>query len=340
MTTLAFPGGDRGDRQSSVMLDQYLQPIQLHIDGDITDLVINRPREFWTKDRAGWHRHDAPALTLQHCTALATTIASYRGKPLMPILSATLPGGERVQVVTAPACEARTVSISIRKPSAFDWSLEQLEAAGCFDMCEDLHNDLKPFEHELLALKKGRKIREFLELAVRRHRNIMIAGKTGSGKTTLTRALSRCIQLGERVITIEDEHELFMPLHPNKVHLFYGKEEEEGNKVTSAQALASCLRMAPDRIWLAEIRGPEAWEYIKSISTGHPGSIGTMHANGAYESFDQMIALIKDSKTGAHLEVPYIKRRLFSTIDIVLYCDEYKLREIYYDPQFKRESMA
>ena len=266
---------------------------------------------------------------------LATTIASYRGKPTMPILSAALAGRERVQVISPPACEAMTVSVSIRKHQDVDFTMDQLDAQGAFSNYGEIAKGLQPFEHELLSLKAERLINPFLELAVRRHRNILIVGKTGSGKTVVMRALSACIPRDERVITIEDEHELFMRDHPNKVHLFYGREDEGGAKVTAAQALAACLRMAPDRIWLSEMRGPEAWEYIKSISTGHPGSIATMHANGAYEAFDQLASHVKDSKTGAHLDIDYIKPRLFGSIDIVLFYDQHKLREIYYDPEHK-----
>ncbi len=98
--------------------------------------------------------------------------------------------------------------------------------------------------------------------------------------------------------------------------------------------------MKPDRILLAELRGDEAWEFVKSVNTGHPGSISTMHANGAYEAFEQLTALIKDSKTGAHLDVAYIKNRLFTTLDIVLYYSKRKLKEVYYDPEHKRKLLG
>jgi len=136
-------------------------------------------------------------------------------------------------------------------------------------------------------------------------------------------------------------HELFLQQHQNKVHLFYAREDEGGARVTPKQALTSCLRMKPDRILLAELRGDEAWEFIKSVNTGHPGSISTMHANGALDAFEQLTALIKDSRTGAHLETQYIKHRLFTTLDIVLFYHKRRLHEIYYDPELKlRYSMG
>lgn len=327
------------DAQSSVMLDEYLIPIQPFLnDPSLTEICVNRPRELWTEGSLGWQRYDLDSLSFQHCRQLATLIASYNGKAISaekPVLSAALPNGERIQVIIPPACEQNTVSITIRKPSVIDKTLEELDAEGAFQEVSHTQDGLKPFEHELLQLKGEGKIKEFMDLAVRSQRNILIVGKTGSGKTTVTKSLIRSIPLDERLITIEDVHELFLHQHPNKVHLFYSREDEGGSKVTPKQALASCLRMKPDRILLAELRGDESWEFIKSVNTGHPGSISTMHANGAFEAFEQLTALIKDSRTGAHLDTGYIKHRLFTTLDIVLFYHKRKLREIYYDPNLK-----
>lgn len=327
------------DVQPSEMLDEYLQPIQALIDDSaLTEICINRPREVWTEGRSGWQRHEVPELSFSHCRQLATLIASYNGKAISadkPVLSSALPNGERVQVIIPPACEANTVSITIRKPSVLDFTLDELDEQGAFEEIAQIQDGLKPFEHELLQLRNAGKIKDFLDLGVRTQRNILIAGKTGSGKTTVTKSLIRSIPLEERLITIEDVHELFLNQHPNKVHLFYSREDEGGSKVTPKQALASCLRMKPDRILLAELRGDEAWEFIKSVNTGHPGSISTMHANGAFEAFEQLTALIKDSRTGAHLDTDYIQQRLFTTIDIVLFYHQRRLREIYYDPVTK-----
>ena len=327
------------DVQSSEMLGEYLQPIQALIeDSSLTEICINRPREVWTEGSSGWQRHEVPELSFNHCRQLATLIASYNGKSISadkPVLSSALPNGERVQVIIPPACEANTVSITIRKPSVMDFTLDELDEQGAFEEIAQIQDGLKPFEHELLQLRGEGKIKDFLDLGVRSQRNILIAGKTGSGKTTVTKSLIRSIPLDERLITIEDVHELFLNQHTNKVHLFYSREDEGGSKVSPKQALASCLRMKPDRILLAELRGDEAWEFIKSVNTGHPGSISTMHANGAFEAFEQLTALIKDSRTGAHLDTDYIQQRLFTTIDIVLFYHQRRLREIYYDPAAK-----
>lgn len=321
-----------GDSETG-MLEEYLRPIRNLLEGDVTEVCVNRSGEAWTESRAGWKRHNID-MGESRLIQLSRLIATANKKAISehaPILSAALPTGERVQIVIPPA--AQKISITIRKPSEIDKTLEELEAEGAFEQAEAGVSGLKDFEQELQTLLKAGEIRRFLELAVITHRNIMVCGKTGSGKTTITRSLSAIIPKEERLITIEDVHELFLKDHPNKVHLFYGREQKEG--ITAKQALASCLRMKPDRILLAELRGDESWDYIKSINTGHPGSITTMHANGAFEAFDQLTALVKDSPSGAHLETGHIRQRLLSTIDVVLFYARWKLKEVWFDPALK-----
>jgi type IV secretion system protein VirB11 len=315
------------------MLGEYLRPIRALLDGDVTEVCVNRPGEAWTESREGWKRHDLDMddARLFQLSRLIATANKKAVSDTAPILSAALPSGERVQIVVPPA--ATKISITIRKPSEIDKTLEELEAEGAFDRAETGVSGLKDFEVQLKDFLKAGEIRKFLELAVETHRNILVCGKTGSGKTTITRSLSGIIPKHERLITIEDVHELFLRDHPNKVHLFYGREQKEG--VSAKQALASCLRMKPDRILLAELRGDESWDYIKSINTGHPGSITTMHANGAFEAFDQLTALVKDSPSGAHLDTSHIRHRLLSTIDVVLFYSRWKLKEVWFDPELK-----
>jgi type IV secretion system protein VirB11 len=332
------------DANASAMLDEYLLPLGAYLtDKDITEIAVNRPGQAWTESSQGWQMYPAPDLTFGHCMQLAVLIASYNNKAISahkPIMSASLPTGQRVQVLMPPACEAGTVSITVRNHSDEDKTLEQLEAEGAFSDYTVVTNELESFEHELLKLRDERRIPEFLDLAVTSRRNILIVGKTGSGKTTVAKSLIQRIPASERLVTIEDVHELRLRKHENKVHLFFSREGEGSFKVMVKDALASCLRIKPDRILLAELRGDEAWEYAKSVRTGHPGSISTAHANSAREAFDQLTSFIKDSATGAHLDAAYIKHILYTTIDIVLYYDKRKLREIYYEPEFKREQLA
>lgn len=328
------------------MLYQYLTPIRRFLrDPTVNEVVVNRPGELWTEGLGGWKRYDVPELSFENCMQLARLVANYNKLTIdvnNPSLSAELIYHERAQILIPPATEAGTVSITIRQPGLTDKTLGELHQEGAFSSCVNVTRGLKSFEHELLKLKQEGKIQEFLELAVKTHRNIIVAGKTGSGKTTISKALMKCIDPHERLITIEDVHELFLNDHPNKVHLFYAEEKKEQavSVFTAKQALKACLRMKPDRILLAELRGDETWNYLQLLNTGHPGSITTVHADGAYETFNRLVELVKGSETGSHIDVEFLRKKMFSTIDVVLYFHERRLLELYYDPEYKQQQMV
>jgi len=332
------------DAANATVLFHHLDPIKEFLqDSSLNEVCINRPGEVWTEGHDGWKRHEAGAVDFLWCERFGALLGNANRKAISsesPIMSASLPSGERAQVVVAPACPQKTVSITIRKPSFVDLALDALEEGGAFDGVQMVSEELTDGEKALVQLREAGHIKQFLTQAVLLKRNILLVGKTGSGKTTVIKSLIDVVPKNERLITIEDVHELPMRGHPNKVHLFYARDEEGGARVTAKSALASCLRMKPDRIMLSELRGDEAWEFVKSVSTGHPGSISSMHANGAYEAFEQLASFIKDSATGRHLETAYIKHRLFTTLDIVLFFDRFKLREIYYEPERKRQKMG
>lgn len=322
---------------------------------EVTELTVNRAGEVWANTRGAWVRHAVEGLTHTHLASLANALAVYNGLPLVSILSVVFPDGERGQIVTPPACLDGTLSISIRKHATNAFSLEELEAGGVFEGTQDVAFNLLSFdrieaqrhvtdmtrldekEAELLSLKQEGKWREFLIQAVRYKRNIIISGKTGSGKTTFARSLIQYIPMDERIITIEDVHELKMESHPNKVHLLYGKGS---GRVSSEDALASCMRQSPDRILLAELRGNEAWDYINSLNTGHPGSITTTHANNAIQTYERVTSLVKKSEAGRDIGIDLIRQLLYTTLEVVLYYENRRLKEVFYDPIFSKSKLA
>ncbi len=187
-----------------------------------------------------------------------------------PILSASLPSGERIQIVMPPATSAGCVAMSIRRPSDQVWSIDELSASGIFKKTVRATTELDPVEEELLRLLGTQDYEAFMRLAVRSRKNILVSGPTGSGKTTWTKALIREIPSEERLITIEDAQELVLDRHPNHVRLFYSKDDQGLARVTPKQLLESCLRMKPDRILLAELRAEEAFDYLRNVNSGHP----------------------------------------------------------------------
>src|SRR3546814_661360 len=161
--------------------------------------------------------------------------------------------------------------------------MADMEQGGLFDQVvapADRESGTDP----LLDTYRAGHYRSFLEGAVLARKNIIISGATGSGKTTLSKALIQHISADERLISIEDTPELAIP-QPNHVRLFYSKGGQGLAKLGAKDLLESCLRMRPDRVLLQELRDGTAFYYIRNINSGHPGSITTVHADSPELAF-------------------------------------------------------
>ena len=307
---------------------------------DVTEVCINRPQEAFIETSSGWRCETLPFATFDWCRRLAKLVANSTRQRIdesSPLLSASLPGGERIQVVLPPATTQGCAAITIRRPSEEVWSIADLCKRGIFRMTRRATDTLDASETELLRLLNVRDYESFLRLAVVSRKNILVSGATGSGKTTWTKALIREIPPDERLITIEDAQELVLDRHVNHVRLFYSKDGQGLARVTPKQLLESCLRMKPDRILLAELRAEEAFDYLRNVNSGHPGSITSVHAASAQLAFEQLVLLVKQSTGGRELARSDIKSLLYLLVDVVIQCgiEHHKrfIREIWYDPE-------
>ena len=329
-------------------LELMLRPLRPYLASpDITELCINRPGELFIETRKGWQREPLPFADFDWCRRLAKLIANSTRQRIdeeSPILSASLPGGERVQLVMPPATTAGSVAITIRRPSESVWSLSELSASGIFRATRRASEALDSTEAELLRLLEASDYETFMRLAVRSRKNIVVSGPTGSGKTTYTKALIREIPTDERLITIEDAKELVLDDHPNHVRFYYSKDDQGQARTTPRQLLEACLRMKPDRILLAELRADEAFDYLRNVNSGHPGSITSVHAASAELAFEQLVLLVKQSRAGSELARADIKSLLYLLVDIVIQfgVDRHErfIKEIWYDPARKRSALA
>lgn len=335
------PAVDGADASALGLTLRALRP--LLADREVMELCINRPHEAFVETRAGWRREHLPFADFDWCTRLAKLIANstqQRIDATSPLLSASLPSGERVQIVMPPATTAGCVAIAIRRPAEEIWSIEELGARGIFRTTRRASQTLDETEQQLLGLLGASRFEEFMRLAVRSRKNIVVSGPTGSGKTTWTKALIREIPSEERLVTIEDAKELVMDRHPNHVRLFYSKDDQGVARVTPKQLLESCLRMKPDRILLAELRAEEAFDYLRNVNSGHPGSITSVHATSAELAFEQLVLLVKQNQGGRELARGDIKSLLYLLIDVVIQFGverhERFIKEIWYDPERKR----
>jgi type IV secretion system protein VirB11 len=314
---------------------------------DVTELCINRPGVAFLETREGWQREAIPFADFDWCRRLAKLVANSTRQRIdeeSPLLSASLPSGERVQIVLPPATSAGCVAISIRRPSDQVWSIEELAAHGIFRATRRATDALDETEVELSRLLEARDYEAFMRRAVVSRKNILVSGPTGSGKTTWTKALIREIPGEERLITIEDAEELVLDRHPNHVRLFYSKDDQGLAHVTPKQLLESCLRMKPDRILLAELRAEEAFDYLRNVNSGHPGSITSVHAASAELAFEQLVLLVKQSRGGQELPRADIKQLLYLLVDVVIQfgveCHQRFVKEVWFEPARKRCALA
>ncbi|EJV0278780.1 TPA: P-type DNA transfer ATPase VirB11 [Vibrio parahaemolyticus] len=310
---------------------------------NLTEVAVNQPQEAWIDRGDGWERHELPELTLQRCMDLAKALCVFAGltQPLgeqHPLASVILPDGERGQIAVSPATEKGIVSMTFRKPSLARFSLEDYHSSGRFANCREIESasgELSSSQKALLALKEQNDYLNFFKVAVQSNLNIMLVGGTGSGKTTIMKAMVDYYPPEKRLFTIEDVHELNLVYHDNHLHLFY----KQGG-LTPKQLIESCMRMKPDHVLLAELRGDEAWNYLEMLNTGHQGSVTTIHANDCLSAFARLATLIKQSEVGKTLEHEHIMRTIMTSIDVVAFFQHTHLTELWYDPSMKNALLA
>lgn len=326
-------------------LAAFLLPLENHLTrADVFEVCINGPGEVFTETASGWLRDMVPELTFEHLSGLISTISTYAKQEVNaqnPLLSCSLPTGERVQIVIPPAVPDGTISITIRKPASLTFSLDDLSDRGLFDDVKNNNSGLGTEDQELLRLHKASDWRGFLTSAVLAKKNILISGSTGSGKTTLSKALIPIVPDNERLITIEDTLELELP-QPNVVRLIYSKGGQGDSNITARDLLESSLRMRPDRIFLQELRDASAFYYLRNVNTGHGGSITTIHADSAQLAFEQLALLVKESEAGRDLSRGEIKQMLYQMIDVVMQIRKTssgrRVTEVWFDPERKMDA--
>ncbi|NVM77459.1 type IV secretion system protein VirB11 [Duganella sp. SG902] len=310
---------------------ELLRPLVAFLDlPGVTDLVVNQPGEVFVEAGARWHRHPAPELTLERCVSLATAIATYANQRIdaeFPLLGAHLPGLRRVQIAVPPAVEPGLVAMTIRIPDASIRTFDSYQSQGFFSRYQwqsppalaERRRQLDATQQALIACLERGALHEFLIMAVRHKLNIVFVGDTGSGKTSLMKAACRYIPADERLVTIEDVRELFLPDHPNRTHLLYGRQASGAGMVTPSELIISCLRMKPDRVLLAELRGGEAFDFLKLLTTGHSGSLSSFHAESCALAVDRFVLMCKEHPQAGIFDAKALRRLVSLTIDVIVH---------------------
>ncbi|CNM04175.1 P-type DNA transfer ATPase VirB11 [Yersinia pseudotuberculosis] len=312
----------------------------LALDG-LTEIAVNRPNQLFTKVNGVWQKH-THAISLDQCMQFSTALANYNKdhvEDIKPILSATLESGERCQIVMPPACQGDTVSITIRKPSKLQIPHQSYIDSGFYSRVmgsETADNH----DTELLRLY-SENIPLFMEKCVEYGKVILFVGKTSSGKTTYMKTLIGYIPLGLRIVTIEDNPEIEFRQHENYVHLFYPSECGEDAIVSPASLIRANFRMNPDRILLTEVRGPEAWDALKIIGSGHDGLITSMHAGTPTEAIDGLVTRCYQNPECRQLPYSVLLRKVLDSVDVIASIDVNsnvrRMGDVYFKPVHRQK---
>ncbi len=238
----------------------FLTPIKQFLeDRTVTEIMVNGFNDIYIERRGKLEHTDARFVSEDALLTAVHNVAQYVGREIdenRPVLDARLPDGSRVHAVIPPSARRGTY-LTIRKFSRDVMNLDELVRLGSISEVA----------------------REFLEICVRLHKNTIVAGGTGTGKTSLLNALSTSVPAEERIVVIEDSSELRLK-QPHTLYLEAQQADTYGKGGLSIRQLfVASLRMRPDRIIVGEVRGGEALDMIQSMISGHAGSLTTVHAS-------------------------------------------------------------
>lgn len=274
-----------------------LGPIEPYLrDPHVTEIMVNAPDEIFVEKGGVLEKVQASFRDEEHILNVIDRIVAPLGRRVdesVPFVDARLPDGSRVNAIIPPLA-LRSPALTIRRFSAAPFTLSRLV---------NLQSLTEPMAH-------------FLRACVQARINILISGGTGSGKTSTLNALARCISDNERLVTIEDTAEL--QLHsPNFVSLESRPPNIEGKgEVTIRTLVRNALRMRPDRIIVGEVRGPEAFDMLQAMNTGHPGSLTTIHANSPVDAIRRIESMVL--MAGLDLPQPAIREQIANSVDVIL----------------------
>lgn len=300
-------------RSLTVFIDRALEPVRPWLEDDqVVEICANGPGEVWVErfGQSAMERHDVPALTEHAIRHLAERVAGHSGQSVNeehPLLSAALPTGERFQGVIPPATTAG--AFAIRKQVIKEMRLDDYRRLGSFEKVRTAEEGaLSDVDRALCEHLDAGRIEEFIRLAVVSRYSILLSGGTSSGKTTFLNAILKEVPAEERIITIEDTREV-NPIQRNYLPLVASKGDQGEARVTVETLLQASMRLRPDRIFLGEIRGAEAYSFLRAINTGHPGSITTVHADSSAGAFEQLALMVMQAALGLRRDeiIAYIK---------------------------------
>ncbi len=275
----------------------FLAPLQEFLEDDsVTEIMVNRFDEVYVERRGKLYETDAKFLSDDALISAIHNVAQYVGREIdqdRPILDARLPDGSRVHAVIPPSARSGTF-LTIRRFKRDIFSLDDFVRLGSISPAAQ----------------------EFIELCVKLHKNTVVAGGTGTGKTTMLNAVSTAVPESERIVVIEDSSELRLA-QKHSLYLEAQQADAYGRgEVTIRDLFRASLRMRPDRIIVGEVRGGEALEMVQSMISGHTGSLTTVHATSPRDALVRLetLSLMSD----VDLPVYVARAQVASAINIIV----------------------
>lgn len=280
------------------------------VDGEVSEIMANRPGEIWVERQGKMSCHQILQLTENHMRWLLQLIAHEQGRVFnqhAPILSVTLPHHRRLEGLIAPVTPWPIFSIRLTQSV-----VPKLE--GLTSSIHPQRSDQSIQEHWKSLYQKG-DIKKLIQHAILHQKTVVISGGTSSGKTTFLKSILNEIPAHERLIVIEDTAEIELE-RPNSVSLL-ATQTAETPGISMARLIQSSLRLRPDRIIIGEIRSGEIMEFTQACSTGHPGSLVTLHANSARQALDRMVSLYQMNPV--QIQADEIRKLLLSVVDLFIH---------------------
>ncbi len=278
-------------------VDHFLEPVMEFLrDPEVSEIMINNAREIYVEREGALVRTDAQFADDDALMAAVKNVLQYTGKRVTsehPLVDSRLPDGSRVHVVLPPLSKQGTC-MTIRKFARVMFDAEHLVKLGSWT----------------------REAMDYLRTCVLAEKNVLVAGGTSSGKTVLLNVLSGFIPHHQRIVTIEDSCEL--ELQQDHVISLEARPPDRWGRgeVTIRDLFRSSLRLRPDRVIIGEVRGGEALDMIQAMTSGHAGSMSTLHANMAADALNRLETLAMMSE----IELPLhaLRAQVASAIDVIV----------------------
>ena len=278
-------------------VEHFLAPILPFLqDPSVAEIMINAPDEIYIERQGALVKTDAQFADAEALRAAVNNVLQYTGKRLTdeyPLTDSRLPDGSRVHVILPPLCR-RGICVAIRKFAKVMFDAEHLVELGTWTP----------------------QAMEYIRLCVLAEKNILVGGGTSSGKTCLLNVLSGFIPAYQRIVVIEDSAELALQQDHVISLESRGPDRWERGEVTIHELFRSSLRLRPDRIIIGEVRGGEALEMIQAMTSGHAGSMSTLHANMAVDALNRLETLAMMS--GVNLPLHALRAQIASALDVII----------------------